>query len=197
MLEAVPRNDGAMAAILGLSDEEVRAVCVQAAQDQVVEAVNFNAPGQVVIAGHASAINRALQIAEAAGAKRMVTLPVSVPSHCQLMGPAAEQLRRHLSTIPLQAPIIPVINNVDVAVSREPAVIRDALARQLDHPVRWVETMAWLRAQGAATFIECGPGKVLAGLAKRIDKTIVMLPIHDSASLAKALAAAGEIADEA
>lgn len=197
MLEAVPRNDGAMAAILGLSDEEVRAVCVQAAQNQVVEAVNFNAPGQVVIAGHASAVNRALQIAEEAGAKRVVTLPVSVPSHCQLMRPAAERLRQHLSTILIQAPIIPVVNNVDVAVSREPAAIRDALARQLDHPIRWVETIAWLRAQGTAMLIECGPGKVLAGLAKRIDKTSMVLPIYDSTSLAKALVTAGKITDEA
>lgn len=197
MLEAVPQNDGAMAAIVGLSGEEVKAVCVQAAQDQVVEAVNFNAPGQVVIAGHVSAVNRAVQIAKEAGAKRVVTLPVGVPSHCRLMRPAAEQLRQHLSTTPIQAPVIPVINNVDVAVSREPAATRDALARQLDHPVRWVETMAWLRARGVVTFIECGPGKVLTGLAKRIDKTIVMLSTHDSASLAKALAAAGEIADEA
>lgn len=191
MLEAVPGNAGAMAAILGLSDTEVQAVCSQAAQDQVVEAVNFNAPGQVAIAGHANAVNRAMQAARKAGAKRAVILPVSVPSHCQLMRPAAEQLRQYLSTAVIQTPSIPVVNNVDVAISEEPAAICDALARQLNHPVQWVETMAWLKTQGVTVFIECGPGKVLAGLARRIDKTSMVLPVYDSTSLAEALTATG------
>lgn len=192
MLEAVPQNEGAMAAILGLSDEAVKTVCEQTAQNQVVEAVNFNAPGQVVIAGHTGAVKQAMEAAREMGAKRVMLLPVSIPSHCRLMQPAAEQLRQRLSKVVFQTPSIPVINNVDVALSRDSVAIRDALVRQLDHPVRWVETITWLNSQGVKTLLECGPGKVLTGLAKRIDKTTVMRPIYDSISLAQALAAVGE-----
>lgn len=170
MLEAVPQNEGAMVAILGLSDEIVKNICQQASQDQIVEAANFNAPGQVVIAGHVSAINRAVEYACRAGAKT-VTLPVSVPAHCSLMKPAAVRLNQRLSEFAIEAPIIPVVNNVDVAINSDPNTIRSALVRQLDHPVRWVETLLWLKSQGVDTMIECGPGKVLTGLTRRIEKT--------------------------
>lgn len=191
MLEAVPPKEGAMAAILGLSDEAVKNICAKIAQERVVEAVNFNAPGQVVIAGHADAVNQAVEEARKAGAKRAVTLAVSVPSHCRLMKPAAERLRQRLATLALKAPSIPIVNNVDVAIQQDPHAISDALARQLDHPVRWVETMTWLKSQGADTGVECGPGKVLTGLARRIDKNMIMLPVYDPSSLEKALKATG------
>lgn len=188
MLEAVPPGQGAMAALIGLSDESVKTVCEQAAQEQVVEAANFNAPGQVVIAGHTDAVKRAIKAAREAGAKRAMLIPVSIPSHCRLMQPAAKRLRRRLSEVVLQTPAIPVVSNVDGALNREPEAICDALARQLDHPVRWAETVTWLNSQGVKMQLECGTGKVLTGLAKRIDKTTVMLPVNDSDSLAKALA---------
>ncbi|ADE16168.1 malonyl CoA-acyl carrier protein transacylase [Nitrosococcus halophilus Nc 4] len=192
MLEAVPQKEGAMAAILGLSDEAVKNICKQTAQGLVIEAVNFNAPGQVVIAGHAEAVNRAVEEAREVGAKRAVTLSVSVPSHCRLMEPAAERLRQRLSDFAIKTPSIPVVNNVDVAVNQTPEAIGDALTRQLDHPVRWVETIAWLKSQGVSTLVECGPGKVLTGLIKRIDKSMAALPVHDPASLEKALKIVGE-----
>ncbi|QBQ55410.1 ACP S-malonyltransferase [Nitrosococcus wardiae] len=191
MLEAVSQKEGAMAAILGLSDEAIKDVCKQTAQGQVVEAVNFNAPGQVVIAGHAEAVNRAVEKARNIGAKRAVTLSVSVPSHCRLMEPAAERLRQRLSGLAIKTPSIPVVNNVDVAVNQDPRAITDALTRQLDHPVRWVETITWLRSQEVNTWVECGPGKVLTGLSRRIDKYMAMLPIYDSASLEKTLKITG------
>ena len=173
MQSAVPQGQGAMAAILGLEDDAVRQICAAAAQGQVAEAVNFNSPGQVVIAGDAAAVERAMAAAKEAGAKRALPLPVSVPSHCSLMKPAAETLAAALQNVALNAPQIRVINNVDVASYTDPAQIKDALVRQLYSPVRWTETVALLVREGITESAECGPGKVLAGLAKRIDKAAV------------------------
>lgn len=189
MQAAVPAGAGAMAAILGLDDEQVRAVCAQAAAGEVVEAVNYNSPGQVVIAGHAGAVARALEAAKAAGAKRAVALPVSVPSHCALMRPAAEQLAQRLAATAIQLPRIPVLHNVDVAVSTTPDALRERLARQLYSPVRWVETVQRLAAEGVTLVVEAGPGKVLAGLNKRIDKNLESVAVYDPAGLAAALEA--------
>jgi [acyl-carrier-protein] S-malonyltransferase len=183
MQEAVPAGQGAMAAILGLDDDQVIAVCRDAAGDEVVEAVNFNAPGQVVIAGNAGAVDRAIAAAKEAGAKRAMGLPVSVPSHCELMQPAAERLREELENTRLQAPSIPVVNNVDVAVEEDPAAIRDALVRQLYSPVRWSETVRWLLDQGVEQSYECGPGKVLAGLVKRVERRAKAQPLGDREAL--------------
>jgi [acyl-carrier-protein] S-malonyltransferase len=168
MQQAVPSGVGAMAAIIGLADDQVVAACAEAAGDEVVAAVNFNSPGQVVIAGHSAAVARAAEACKARGAKRALPLPVSVPSHCQLMRPAAEQLAVRLAQLSLQPPRIPVINNVDVVAEQQPDAIRQALVRQLYSPVRWTETVAWLAAQGVTEIIEIGPGKVLTGLNKRI-----------------------------
>lgn len=190
MQEAVPAGTGAMAAILGLEDDAVRAACAQAAQGEVVAAVNLNAPGQVVIAGSKAAVERAIEACKAAGAKRAVPLPVSVPSHCALMMPAAEQLAVRLRSVAIAVPAVPVLNNVDVAVAASADAIRDALVRQLYSPVRWVETVAKLAADGAGVIVECGPGKVLTGLNKRIAREAECLCVQDSASLAAALAAA-------
>jgi [acyl-carrier-protein] S-malonyltransferase len=190
MQEAVPAGQGAMAAILGLADEQVKDACDQAAQGEVVAAVNFNSPGQVVIAGHNSAVQRAVEIAKQAGAKRAVLLPVSVPSHCSLMGPAAEQLALYLHDVEIKPPQIPVFSNVDVALCETPAAIRDALVRQLVSPVRWVEIIQAMAGKGVRSVVECGPGKVLAGLNKRIDRDMTALPVHDPASLDAALTAA-------
>jgi len=187
MQEAVPAGQGAMAAILGLADEQVAAACDQAAQGEVVSAVNFNSPGQVVIAGHSSAVERAVDIAKQAGAKRAVMLPVSVPSHCSLMAPAAERLAAHLQEVEIRRPAIPVINNVDVEIKEEPQAIRDALVRQLVSPVRWVETIQAMAKQGVAGVVECGPGKVLAGLNRRIVRDMTAWPIQDNSSLEDAL----------
>lgn len=192
MLEAVAQNEGAMVAILGLSDDTVDRICRQTAQDQVVQAVNFNAPGQVVIAGHVDAVNRAAERVREVGAKA-VRLSVSIPSHCSLMEPAVGRLRQHLTKLAVKVPTIPVVNNVDVAVNKDPDSIRDALARQLDRPVRWVETIVWLRSQGVEMQVECGPGKVLSGLSRRINKNMVVLPVYDPASLDKALSVTGEV----
>lgn len=189
MQEAVPAGTGAMAAILGLEDAQVVEACASAAQGQVVSAVNFNSPGQVVIAGHAAAVERAMEAAKAMGAKRALPLPVSVPSHCALMQPAAERLAQRLAGINLQVPQIPVINNVDVAVAADAAAIRQALARQLHSPVRWVETVQKMAADGVDALVECGPGKVLVGLNKRIAKDMKTFAIVDTASLDEALAA--------
>ena len=189
MQAAVPEGTGAMAAILGLDDEQVRAACAQAAAGEVVEAVNYNSPGQVVIAGHAGAVARALEAAKAAGAKRAVALPVSVPSHCALMRPAAEQLAQRLAATAIQLPRIPVLHNVDVAVSTTPDALRERLARQLYSPVRWVETVQRLAAEGVTLVVEAGPGKVLAGLNKRIDKNLESVAVYDPAGLAAALEA--------
>jgi [acyl-carrier-protein] S-malonyltransferase len=189
MQEAVPAGTGAMAAILGLEDAQVVEACASAAQGQVVSAVNFNSPGQVVIAGHAAAVERAMEAAKAMGAKRALPLPVSVPSHCALMQPAAERLAQRLAGITLQMPQIPVINNVDVVAAVTPEAMRQALARQLYSPVRWVETVQKMAADGVDTLVECGPGKVLVGLNKRIVKDMKTFAIVDTASLDEALAA--------
>lgn len=188
MQAAVPQGTGAMAAILGLDDDKVRAICREASQGEVVAAVNFNSPGQVVVAGHAAAVERAIELAKQQGAKRVVRLPVSVPSHCELMRPAAEQLRQRLAQIEIRKPDIPVIHNADVLTHDDPKAIREALARQLFSPVRWVETIQAIGARGVKGLAECGPGKVLVGLNKRINKDMNALAIYDTSSLAEALA---------
>ena len=170
MQSAVPQGVGAMAAVLGLDDDQVQAICAQAAQGEVVEAVNFNSPGQVVIAGKVAAVERAMAAAKEAGAKRALPLPVSVPSHCSLMKPAAEKLAEALQNVAIHTPQIRVIHNADVAAYDDADKIKDALVRQLYSPVRWTETVNALVAEGIAESAECGPGKVLAGLAKRINK---------------------------
>lgn len=172
MQSAVAEGVGAMAAILGLDDDTVRALCTEAAQGEVLEAVNFNSPGQVVIAGHKAAVERGMVLAKEKGAKRALPLPVSVPSHCALMRPAAEQLAIALANIAIQPPQIPVLHNADVAAYSNPDQIRDALARQLYSPVRWVETVQAMANDGVMLAAECGPGRVLAGLTKRIDDRI-------------------------
>lgn len=177
MQSAVPQGVGAMAAILGLEDEAVKTLCAEAAQNEVVEAVNFNSPGQVVIAGHHDAVERAMNLAKERGAKRALPLPVSVPSHCRLMQPAAERLAEALAAVSVQPPAIRVIHNADVASYHDAERIKDALVRQLYSPVRWTETVALLVSEGITESAECGPGKVLAGLAKRIDKTAVCTPL--------------------
>ncbi|MCT7297241.1 ACP S-malonyltransferase [Ralstonia sp. CHL-2022] len=183
MQEAVPVGEGGMAAILGLSDDDVRAACAEASVAGVVEAVNFNAPAQVVIAGDKAAVEKACEIAKAKGAKRALPLPVSAPFHSSLLKPASDRLREYLANVTVNAPVIPVINNVDVAVVNDPAAIKDALVRQAASPVRWVETVQKMKADGVTRVVECGPGKVLAGLVKRIDGEIVGDAIFDPASL--------------
>ncbi|SFP36147.1 ACP S-malonyltransferase [Ralstonia sp. NFACC01] len=183
MQEAVPVGEGGMAAILGLSDDDVRAACAEASIAGVVEAVNFNAPAQVVIAGAKAAVEKACEIAKAKGAKRALPLPVSAPFHSSLLKPASDRLREYLANVTVNAPVIPVINNVDVAVVNDPAAIKDALVRQAASPVRWVETVQKMKADGVTRVVECGPGKVLAGLVKRIDGEIVGDAIFDPASL--------------
>lgn len=168
MQDAVAEGVGAMAAILGLDDDAVRAVCTEAAQGEVLEAVNFNSPGQVVIAGNKAAVERGMEAAKAKGAKRALILPVSVPSHCALMKPAADKLATYLENVTVQAPQVPVLHNADVAAYSDAERIKDALVRQLYSPVRWVESVQAIAAQGITLAAECGPGKVLAGLNKRI-----------------------------
>lgn len=168
MQSAVPQNTGAMAAILGLDDDAVCVVCVEAAQNEVCEAVNFNSPGQVVIAGNKAAVERGMELAKAKGAKRALPLPVSVPSHCVLMKPAAEKLAEYLKNVVIKTPQIPVIHNADVVSYQDADKIKDALVRQLYSPVRWAETVRAIYADGVTNSAECGPGKVLAGLTKRI-----------------------------
>ncbi|MEF2249384.1 ACP S-malonyltransferase [Ralstonia solanacearum] len=188
MQEAVPVGEGGMAAILGLSDDDVRAACAEASIAGVVEAVNFNAPAQVVIAGAKAAVEKACEVAKAKGAKRALPLPVSAPFHSSLLKPASDRLRDHLASVTVSAPSIPVINNVDVAVVSDPVAIKDALVRQAASPVRWVETVQKMKADGITRVVECGPGKVLAGLTKRIDGDIVGDAIFDPASLEAVLA---------
>ena len=183
MQEAVPQGQGAMAAILGLDEDAVRAACAEAAQGEVVQAVNFNSPGQVVIAGHAAAVKRACDAAKAKGAKRALPLPVSAPFHSALMQPAAERLQQYIQSIAFNAPRIPVINNVDVASYDDPARIKDALVRQACNPVRWLETIKAFAAQGITHVAECGPGKVLAGMTRRIDTSLESLALLDQASI--------------
>jgi len=188
MQQAVPAGEGAMAAILGLDDAQVIKCCEEAAEGEIISAVNFNSPGQVVVAGTAAAVDRITGIAKAAGAKRALILPVSVPSHCELMRPAAEQMAPLLASLEITAPAIPVIHNADVASHQSADAIRDALLRQLYNPVRWVESVQQIAANDIDTLVECGPGKVLAGLNKRIDRSMTALPIFDPASLEKAIA---------
>ncbi len=183
MQSAVPQGVGAMAAILGLDDDVVRQICAAAEQGDVCEAVNYNSVGQIVIAGNAAAVERAMAAAKEAGAKRALPLPVSVPSHCRLMEPAAAQLADYLANVELKQPDIRVINNVDVASETDPAKIKDALVRQLYRPVRWTETVNLLANEGVLQSAECSPGKVLAGLAKRIHKDAVCAALTSQAAV--------------
>lgn len=189
MQQAVPEGVGAIAAILGLDDDLVRAVCVEGAQGEVLEAVNYNSPGQVVIAGNRAAVERGMELAKAKGAKRAIMLPMSVPSHCVMMKDAAEQLRARLNNVPVKTPDIPVMHNADVAAYSDPAKIKDALVRQLYLPVRWVETIQAFGKQGITHNVECAPGKVLAGLNKRIDTNQQAMALNDGEALKAALAA--------
>ena len=188
MQQAVPAGEGAMAAVLGLDDDAVRKVCVEAAQGDVVEAVNFNAPGQVVIAGSRSAVERAIEAATAAGAKRAIALPVSVPSHCSLMRPASDALAERLKSVAIATPQLPVLHNVDVSIAGSPDAIRERLVAQLHKPVMWVDTVRRIGSDGVETLIECGPGKVLAGLTRRIERGLQGVCVQDPDSLNKALA---------
>jgi len=190
MQEAVPVGEGGMAAILGLSDDDVRAACAEAtaAGAGVVEAVNFNAPAQVVIAGHKAAVERCCEIAKGKGAKRALPLPVSAPFHSSLLKPASDRLRDRMADLAFSAPSIPLVNNVDVAIVSDPAQIKDALVRQAAAPVRWVECVQKIAAEGVTHVVECGPGKVLAGMTKRIDGNLVGGAIFDPASLQDTLA---------
>ncbi|MEG1113853.1 MAG: ACP S-malonyltransferase [Janthinobacterium sp.] len=190
MQEAVPVGQGTMAVVLGLSDDDVRAACAEAAAENpalVVEPVNFNAPAQVVIAGHTAAVERACELAKAKGAKRAMKLPVSAPFHSSLLKPASDRLREYMAGLTFSAPQIALINNVDVAIVNDVAGIKDALVRQAASPVRWVETMQKVAADGITQVIECGPGKVLMGLAKRIDPALVGDAIVDQATLERIL----------
>jgi [acyl-carrier-protein] S-malonyltransferase len=187
MQEAVPVGTGAMAAVLGMDAAAVQAGCVQAAAacGEVVEAVNFNDPRQTVIAGTKDAVAKACELLKAAGAKRALPLPVSAPFHSSLMKPAAERLRERLAGVALQVPCIPLVNNIDVAVAESADAVRDALFRQAFGPVRWVEVVQALRARGVDTVVECGPGKVLAGMVKRIDADLRAVSLFDPGTLAE------------
>lgn len=187
MQEAVPEGTGGIAAIVGLDDAKLPAVLEEAAQGQVVEAANLNSPGQVVVAGHRAAVERAMAAAKARGAKLVKMLPMSAPSHCSLMKPAADRLRERLEAIEVLEPGVPVIHNRWVEAADDPARIRAALVEQLDHPVRWTETVRWLAAHGVDRIVECAPGRVLAGLAKRIAPGVEAVAVQDSAALAAAL----------
>ena len=189
MQNAVPAGVGGMAAILGLDAETVRRLCAEAAQGEVVQAVNFNEPKQTVIAGHTAAVQRASEACKTAGAKRALMLSVSAPFHSTLLQSAADQLRERLANVSISAPRIPLINNVDVAIENDPARIRDALVRQAASPVRWVETMQLMSAQGVSAVYECGPGRVLAGLVKRCSDNLVGGAMADLAGVDTALAA--------
>jgi [acyl-carrier-protein] S-malonyltransferase len=191
MQEAVPEGQGAIAALLGLDDSQVLEVCASVSEGNaghIASAVNFNAPGQVVIAGHARAVEQAIALAEKSGARKAIKLPMSVPVHCELMEPARARLTAKLDAISVRAPAFPVIHNADNQTRADAAGIRDALARQLTEPVRWVETIAALRDRGASSLLEPGPGRILTGLNKRIDRSLNTMAVHDSASLDKALA---------
>jgi [acyl-carrier-protein] S-malonyltransferase len=189
MQEAVPAGVGAMAAVMGLDQAALGEACREAAQGQVVEPVNFNAPGQIVIAGHREAVERAIAIAKSKGAKRAMMLPVSAPFHSMLLKPAAERLAVYLAKVPLDLPSVPVLHNVDVRVAHSPDAIRAALAAQAASPVRWLETVQAFAAQGVTHVVECGPGKVLSGLVKRIAAEIEALPLNDGEAIAAATAA--------
>jgi len=187
MQEAVPEGTGAMSAIIGLDNAAIAKACEESAQGQVVSPVNFNSPGQVVIAGNKEAVERAGAACKAAGAKRALPLPVSVPSHCALMKPAADKLAIALQEITFSAPQVPVVNNVDVRTETDPEAIRSALVRQLYSPVRWTESVEFMAAQGVTLLLEVGPGKVLTGLTKRIVDTLTAAAVNDAASLTAAL----------
>lgn len=189
MQEAVPKGQGAMAAILGLAEEAVRELCARAAEGEVLAPVNYNSPEQVVIAGSAAAVKRALAQAQQAGAKRALALPVSGPFHCSLMAPAARRMAERLRAVQFRPPRVPVLHNAHLQAEREPQGIRDALVRQIESPVRWVDTVRKMIAGGVDTFVECGPGKVLAGLHRRIAPQVPMHPVFDPPSLQQALAA--------
>jgi [acyl-carrier-protein] S-malonyltransferase len=192
MQEAVPQGEGAMAALLGLDEAQAIEACAEAAQGDVVSAANLNSPGQIVIAGSKAAVERAIVIAKAKGAKRAVLLPVSAPFHCALMKPAAERLQQALVEIEVRVPSIPVLNNVDVAVEDQPGRIKDALVRQAYSPVRWIETVQEIARRGATHVFECGPGKVLAGMTKRIEGSLQGGAIADAASLDDILKITGD-----
>jgi [acyl-carrier-protein] S-malonyltransferase len=188
MQDAVPKGEGAMAAIMGGDDGAIMTACAEAAENEIVEAVNFNAPGQVVIAGHRGAVERAIGLAKQKGAKRGVLLPVSAPFHCTLLRPAAEKLARRLAEIEIRTPSIPVIHNVDVAEHAEHDAIRDALARQAANPVHWTATIRAMSDRGVTHIVECGPGKVLAGLTRRIADGMPSYALIDSDAIAATLA---------
>lgn len=192
MQEAVPEGQGAMAAVLGLEDARVEALCAEAAGDEVLAAANYNAPGQVVVAGARTAVERLLPRARAAGARRVLPLAVSVPSHCALMRPAAERLRGRLGEVAIHSPRVPVLHNASVDTADGPEAVRELLVRQLYRPVRWVETIRRMADEGVASVVEAGPGKVLAGLNKRIDKGMQALPLFDPATLERAMEAIHE-----
>jgi [acyl-carrier-protein] S-malonyltransferase len=189
MQEAVPTGVGAMAAIMGIDDAGIAAACAEAAQGQVVEPVNFNAPGQIVIAGHRAAVERAIVAAKSKGAKRGVLLPVSAPFHSSLLRPAAERLGAYLGNVQVATPAMPVVQNVDAGVAADAAAIRAALARQAASPVRWVATVQAFVAAGITHIVECGPGQVLTGLCKRIAPDLAIMPMNDGAAIDAALAA--------
>jgi [acyl-carrier-protein] S-malonyltransferase len=189
MQAAVPPGEGAMAAIMGGDDEAIVAACREAAQGEVVEPVNFNAPGQLVIAGSKAAVERAMAAAKAKGAKRAVMLPVSAPFHSSLLRPAAERLRERLAQVDFRSPAIPVLHNVDVKTHASADEIRRALAEQAAHPVRWTETIRAMKSQGVTHVVECGPGKVLTGLVKRIDDSLVGMSLGDAVSIDETRAA--------
>lgn len=185
MQEAVPAGNGAMAAVLGLTDEEVTALCAQAAEGEVLEPANFNSPSQVVIAGTSGAVARAIARIKAAGAKRAIILPMSVPAHSSLMAPAAARLAERLEAVPLHPPRIPVLHNAHIGTASQPAAIRAALVRQVTAPVRWVETIEKMADDGIGAVVECGPGNVLTGLSKRIVPNLAYYAIHDPRSLSE------------
>ena len=188
MQEAVPMGTGAMAAILGADDDAVRAACAEASTGgEIVEAVNFNAPGQIVIAGHKAAVERGGEACKARGARRALMLPVSAPFHSSLLKPAADRLADYMKNVAFNVPTLPMVNNVDVAVVNDPVAIKAALARQACNAVRWVEVIRHMAAAGVTHVAECGPGKVLAGMTSRIEKGLISLSITDPASLAQAL----------
>jgi len=188
MQEAVPEGTGGIAAILGLDETALQEVCEAAAQGEVLEPANLNSPGQVVVAGHRAAVERGMALAKQKGAKRAVMLPMSAPSHCSLMRPAGERLRERLEGIAISRPQVPVVHNRSVETAEDPAVIRRMLVEQLDHPVRWIETVKFLGARGVRRIVECAPGKVLTGLSKRIATDVECVAIQDSAALAAAAA---------
>ena len=187
MQQAVAPGEGAMAAIIGLEDAQIEQACADAQQGQVVSAVNYNAPGQVVIAGEKAAVDRAIELCKAAGAKRALPLSVSVPSHCALMQPAAEKLKQALEQIEFKTPVIPVVNNVDAKIETDADAIKSALVRQLYSPVRWVDGVNTMVSAGIESTYECGPGKVLLGLNKRIAKQLGLKALQDAASFAAAI----------